>query len=189
MTDRELMQMALDALENYTAGKLGGIWDAREAIDALRDRLAQPEPTGREIQKMMQSAWKAVRTEYKDDPECCFALGWEAGYGAVAPRVEPPETESGEGFESLPAPPPKQPEPEPVAFYGDQPLYAKRVHAIDTSEKRVHETDKHRHVAKNATSEWVGLTHDEAKVLVERFSSDPLFLLYQHESKLKEKNR
>jgi hypothetical protein len=81
------------------------------------------------------------------------------------------------------------PEPEPVAFYGDQPLYAKRVHAIDTSEKRVHETDKHRHVAKNATSEWVGLTHDEAKVLVERFSSDPLFLLYQHESKLKEKNR
>ena len=32
----------------------------------------------------------------------------DEGYGAVAPRVEPPETESGEGFESLPAPPIKR---------------------------------------------------------------------------------
>ena len=38
MTDRELMQMALDALNDSEAS------DARyEAIQALRDRLAQPE--------------------------------------------------------------------------------------------------------------------------------------------------
>ena len=161
MTDRELMQLVLDALENYTAGKLGGIWDAREAIDALRERLAQPEPTGREIQKMMQSAWKTVRTEYKDDPECCFALGWEAGYGAVAPRVEPPETESGEGFESIPAPPPKQYEPEPVCDKIPQECWSIRCQLG--------------RICKNTAPpkrEWVGLTHDEAKVLVERFSSD-----------------
>ena len=107
MTDRELMQMALKAVEYFYGGSQTQV-NGLKLIDALRDRLAQPEPTGRELQKMMQSAWKAVRTEYKDDPECCFALGWEAGYGAVAPRVEPPETESGEGFESLPAPPPKR---------------------------------------------------------------------------------
>jgi hypothetical protein len=42
MTDRELMQMALDALEAYPQG-----WrtdKAQNVMDALRDRLAQPEP-------------------------------------------------------------------------------------------------------------------------------------------------
>jgi hypothetical protein len=34
---------------------------------------------------------------------------------------------------------------EPVAFYGDQPLYAKRVHASDISQERVDETAKDRH--------------------------------------------
>ena len=41
MTDRELMQMALDALHNpWKAGPDG----VANAIQALRDRLAQPEP-------------------------------------------------------------------------------------------------------------------------------------------------
>jgi hypothetical protein len=39
MTDRELMQQALDALEYLP--EMSGI---EEAIQALRDRLAQPEP-------------------------------------------------------------------------------------------------------------------------------------------------
>jgi hypothetical protein len=42
---------------------------------------------------------------------------------------------------------------EPVAFYGDQPLYAKRVHASDISQERVDETAKRKH-------EWVGLDGD-----------------------------
>lgn len=58
----------------------------------------------RELQISRQSAWKLINQEYKDDPECCFAFGFEAGYHfAVAPRVEPPAMESGGGFESLPA--------------------------------------------------------------------------------------
>ena len=44
MTDRKLLQMALDALENAHANE--PIWETpiKEAIEALRARLAQPEP-------------------------------------------------------------------------------------------------------------------------------------------------
>lgn len=65
-------------------------------------------PNERTLSKIRQAAWNAVHKDYKDDPECCFALGFDAGYGAVALRVEPPEMESGAGFESLPAPPKKE---------------------------------------------------------------------------------
>lgn len=45
MTDRELIRLALDALENHTAIKHPQQIAYRDAvIDALRDRLAQPEP-------------------------------------------------------------------------------------------------------------------------------------------------
>jgi len=36
--------------------------------------------------------------------------------------------------------------------------------------------------------EWVGLTHEEAKRLVEDYGNDPLNLLFQNEAKLKEMN-
>ena len=44
MTDRKLLQMALDALENAHANE--PIWKTpiKEASEALRARLAQPEP-------------------------------------------------------------------------------------------------------------------------------------------------
>lgn len=58
---------------------------------------------GRKLQKMRQEAWLKVNHDYKNEPELCFALGFDAGYNAVAPRVEPRLSESGEGFESLPA--------------------------------------------------------------------------------------
>jgi hypothetical protein len=41
MTDRELMQMALDALEFYV---YGDFYADKKPIQALRDRLSQPEP-------------------------------------------------------------------------------------------------------------------------------------------------
>ena len=47
MTDRELMQMALDALEamqSYARAENKGLRICDESIEALRDRLAQPEP-------------------------------------------------------------------------------------------------------------------------------------------------
>ena len=75
------------------------------------------------------------------------------------------------------------------------PLFTAPVHASDTSQERVDETPKRKHEFDCPRCghccperEWVGLTHDEAKQLVERFSSDPLYLLYQNEAKLKEKN-
>ena len=62
----------------------------------------------RTLAEIRQAAWNAVHKDYKDDPECCFAMGFDAGYDAVAQRVEPPVKESGEGFESLPASPIKE---------------------------------------------------------------------------------
>ena len=47
MTDRELMQLTLDALaamQTYAAAENKGLRICDEAIEALRARLAQPEP-------------------------------------------------------------------------------------------------------------------------------------------------
>ena len=97
MNDRKLMEMALDALEAYPQG-----WrtdKAQNVMDALRDRLAQPKLTRREIDKMVQSAWKEVRIEYRDDPEICFDLGWEAGYGAgISSNNSPRSVSEGSAF-------------------------------------------------------------------------------------------
>ena len=55
---------------------------------------------------MTKEHWRSIDPQWKEDPELCHALGYEAGYNdAVARRVEPPSAESGAGFESLPASP------------------------------------------------------------------------------------
>ena len=227
MTDRELMQMALDALEKLAdetptthvrVGKaktvegkeIVALWfdDCSDPLQQamyinatkpeklklflkqVRDRLAQPEPTGREIQKIMQSAWKAVSNQYKDDPECCFALGWEAGYGAVAPKVEPPETESGEGFESLPAPSIKQPElgvwliqyqDRHEFVFGKKPEFpsATFLGATVLAAEPLYTAPPKR--------EWVGLTDEDIKDC-ESWCGDQHDFAYEIEAKLKEKN-
>ena len=43
-TDKELMQQALDALERFATDETPDGWFAISAIQALRARLAQPEP-------------------------------------------------------------------------------------------------------------------------------------------------
>ena len=59
---------------------------------------------------MTKEHWRSIDPQWKDDPELCHAMGYEAGYNdAVAPRVEPRFGGSGAGFESLPASP-NQPE-------------------------------------------------------------------------------
>lgn len=66
--------------------------------------LAKPKPTPRQLQRLRQEAWKNIKQdEYKFDPEVCFAMGFDAGYGAVASKVEPSQGECG-GFDSRPAP-------------------------------------------------------------------------------------
>ena len=49
MTDRELMQMALDALRNIDTNDR--CFNQREAIVFLRERLSQPEPIPKGYQK------------------------------------------------------------------------------------------------------------------------------------------
>lgn len=54
MTDRELMQQALEALEKTTANTISQAARIQEAIDALRERLAQPE------QEPVAIEWNAI---------------------------------------------------------------------------------------------------------------------------------
>ena len=58
---------------------------------------------------MTKEHWRSIDPQWKEDPELCHALGYEAGYNdAVARRVEPRLGGSGAGFESLPASPTQQ---------------------------------------------------------------------------------
>ena len=126
----------------------------------------------RTLAKIRQVAWNAVHKDYKDDPECCFALGFDAGYDAVAQKVEPPVKESGEGFESLPASP------------------------ID---EQIGITYEEANQPEPIEKEWVGLTDDEIEGAIdEDFAfglgngnlSNEYVIRYARviEAKLKEKN-
>ena len=100
MTDKELMQQALEAIEFHSRGD-----EVDEAlITALRKRLAQPEqgPVAWIYQEGLE-ALKSGRpwTAYGSSGEGRIPLYLDA----VARRVEPPAAESGAGFESLPASP------------------------------------------------------------------------------------
>ena len=145
-----------------------------------KPNYTQPELNKRTMAKTRQEAWDAVHKDYKDDPECCFALGFDAGYDAVAQRVEPPEMESGGGFESLPA--------SPIAWmtftaYGE--------------EDDIHYENPEGHLPEGWTykplyttppqREWVGLTDDE-KLTIVRETDNPVDALAATEAKLKEKN-
>jgi hypothetical protein len=113
----EVMKQSLEALEvanscvdgYYIPTGKTQLPEVESAITALRqaiEQAEQPQPDGRKLQRMRQEAWRMTQEQWKDDPELCFALGYEAGYNdAVAPRAEPRASESGAGFESLPASP------------------------------------------------------------------------------------
>lgn len=101
MTDRELMQQALEALE--TKGEHHPRVYA--AITALRERLAQPEQEP--IAWVYPEALEALKsgrpwTAYGSNGDRRIPLYLN---DAVARRVEPRSGESGAGFESLPASP------------------------------------------------------------------------------------
>lgn len=175
MTKDEAMKMALEALElhaeQYPHMQKGYTVDA---ITALRQALEQPEQelTGRQLQRMKQQAWKKIRAEDKDDPELCFALGFDAGYDAVARRVEPPEMESGGGFESRPASL-EQPEQEPVAYLYHDTVSAEFANPLADSTLLVLACDRKPN-GRNETPlytappkrEWKGMTDKEIQQVV-----------------------
>ncbi len=73
MTDRELMQMVLDALESFESGT-NGLYKGEFAEErkALRDRLAQPEPEPVAWVKFNQG--EITHAELTDGSGCDFDL-------------------------------------------------------------------------------------------------------------------
>ena len=61
MTDRELMQMALDVIQSEFATGGKNIYDPDTVIEALRDRLAQPEP------EPVEWFYAPLKTEWGED--------------------------------------------------------------------------------------------------------------------------
>jgi len=101
MTDRELMQQALEALTAYDG--TNGASQRKRVLAALRERLAQPEQEP--IAWVYQEGLEALKsgrpwTAYGSNGYSRIPLYLN---DAVAPRVEPRASGSGAGFESLPA--------------------------------------------------------------------------------------
>lgn len=69
MTDREIMQQALEALEEI-ADEVFSPYDSKlgEVILALRERLAQPEQET-ETQKLSDETWAALWEEFAEESE------------------------------------------------------------------------------------------------------------------------
>ena len=143
----------------------------------------------RTLAEIRQAAWNAVHKDYKDDPECCFALGFDAGYDAVAQKVEPPVSESGEGFESLPA--------SPVAWGVDEgegrcislhDLYFVQSDAQHMAELKGPHAKAIPLYTSPPQREWVGLTDEEARELCVANVPYVVDMVRALEAKLKEKN-
>ena len=195
MTDREAMQQALEALEQYTdvvaSGNEPDTWitvvdagkPARDAITALRERLAREEP--------VDSDEKAGA--YMD------AKLWEfIDMAAAFPTAQPdPRTW---GHVMVYAPKPARQEQEPVAWEDVLGAIARGW---------THEDNKHKPmdvplavaiakevqdmIAAPQRREWVGLTDEEIKEIIGPWGDTPIKgytrkLFDQIEAKLKENN-
>ena len=164
MTDRELLQQALDALEIQVQVKR-----VKNVIEAIRTRLAQPEPDWRK--KI------AIALHY---PEC-----WDtACYDTLESAIY--ETVCWSGCSTCNA---AQPEPEPVAwmeienYLDEENLWDER--------KVLLEYDNGKAVPLYTAppkKEWVGLTDEEIKEVFYAAEDGYLFLSKAIEAKLKEKN-
>ncbi len=148
MTDRELMQMALDALEAqfYTDGR---------TIKALRDRLAQPEPEPVAIGEEWKPCVKLpivvhVREQRKGETHVSTREG-------ITPVKEDDLIMRGVAGEEYPI--------GRELFNSTYTFDTAPVHTIDISQERVDETAKRKH-------EWVGLTDEEVKKIVDLNTED-----------------
>lgn len=165
MTDKELMQQALEALE-YAADdtKPEGLYGCEclicKAIPALRDRLAQPEPvTG----NLLEDAYNAM-VEKKTRSQKLR----EAGF-----------TRRPKGWEK------EKDEQEPVAHTLNCVCGAVWDVRFDGVEEMVHAPTP-------PQRPWVGLTDEELESMAEQYVTDCYFDTLKYgqaiQSKLKEKN-
>ena len=85
MTDRELMQQALEALENGDVPTPENVGKNLDAITALRERLAQPEQPSVPWSAALESVWgepdQEPTVKWKNTVRAltdqCAALIWE----------------------------------------------------------------------------------------------------------------
>jgi len=171
MTDRELMQEALDALNNFDKGNHGMRWQV-PIINALRARLAQPEPA-----------------------ECDGGQCGIGGYCKQCPKTKSdvPETAFGETkpvLYQVRGRPNWDTEPkwgewkfctEPVANdYKKTPV----LHDWEYQVRSLYTTPPQR--------EWQGLTDEEYEAMAEQYVTNCYFDTLEYakaiEAKLKEKN-
>ena len=156
MTDRELMQMALDSLEGYARNcRCEGGGALCDAGKALRARLAQHEPPCKTGSQCVGG--KCERCAVQPEPEPIAWINYFDGWSAPDDKTLDWHKDNN-ASRSIPlyAVPQRQPEPEPVAWWHD------RGEVVDLN------------VSGRGTPlyfappqrEWVGLTDEEIKGLV-----------------------
>ncbi len=165
MTDRELMQMALDLIEPLAGRTAEVAQKIEDAIKALRNRLAQPEPEPVAIGEEWKPCVKLpivvhVREQRKGETHVSTREG-------ITPVKEDDLIMRGVAGEEYPI--------GRELFNSTYTFDTAPVHAIDISQERVDETAKREHEPwqsvqctcggtiyfKHTKREWVGLTDDE----------------------------
>ena len=144
MTDRELMQMALDLIEPLAGRTAEVAQKIEDAIKALRNRLAQPEPEPVAIGEEWKPCVKLpivvhVREQRKGETHVSTREG-------ITPVKEDDLIMRGVAGEEYPI--------GRELFNSTYTFDTAPVHTIDISQERVDETAKRKH-------EWVGLTDEE----------------------------
>jgi len=174
MTDRELMQMALDLIEPLAGRTAEVAQKIEDAIKALRNRLAQPEPEPVAIGEEWKPCVKLpivvhVREQRKGETHVSTREG-------ITPVKEDDLIMRGVAGEEYPI--------GRELFNSTYTFDTAPVHTIDISQERVDETAKHKH-------EWVGLTDEEIQEMRLK-TLDSVATNYETykaiEAKLKEKN-
>ena len=177
MTDRELMQKALDALEKMKAHSYLRLDYAEEAISALRERLAQPD------QKPV--AWMTIN-EYGEEDD----IHYECPEGHLL---------DGWTYKPLYTHPPTV-QPEPLEYWNAVEGWVKidevRKHFDAVGCGTIYKTageDRTPLYTTPPQRPWVGLTDEEIKEIIGPWGDTPIKgytrkLFDQIENKLKEKN-
>ena len=93
MTDRELMQQALDALERAISDDRPYIVECKASAEALRARLAQPEPEPLEYWNAVEGWVKLNEVHQHFDSVGCGTIYKNAGEDRVPLYTAPPQRE------------------------------------------------------------------------------------------------